>query len=616
MDMKEERLKMLISSELDRIMPPPGAKERILRERLSKQDDAPGEESFTTSELAIIEDKRSDITPPVKAEQEQEKEKDLFALPEGGTTKGAAVRQHGRHFYIFAAAAACVAVAILGVFVFGLLNSRNKVQTDSTAANDFKDKIFEDNTSNLYDYLCKDEDDTAGKASHIYMLGDKLLITGSENGTVLLSTDYKELVRTDKKIEGNFLAGELNLAQTNENGERYYSDESIIVTYEYIEDTEVDGKNKIIFRGYDLDTLEEVEDIHTEIETTDYAVNADMISCNVIKDDRLTDVKDFEFENEPKEKYMGFSFVFTLRYYNSSAADESSLYIIKAGAKKAKKLYTMNNDLMKKKGDTLRCAYFIEYAFREMIAPGEYENMYIVYSKTQLNADETSQMYKKTFYVAALSLTSGKLSQSYEIATVDAASATTPFNKWFDTTENDLTFINKTTGVTFGFFISDILDENRENAAWHGNSFRVTDQDWDGEFARYSYGILQGEYYLSSVEYYDGKPFTEELYEKFMEEGRFDENSDNCVYNDPLYSVKEERVYEYTCCTAKTIYDESGKPMETRIYTGYNAFNTPEAGVCYVVDDAAVNISDGNAFLDQKNGIVYTPEGVYKAQMR
>ncbi|MBR1382815.1 MAG: hypothetical protein IJ555_03250, partial [Ruminococcus sp.] len=168
--MNEERLEALIKGGIDSISPPPGAKQRILEGILKEQDNSRSDSGNTvshTSQFSIIEDKRSDIAPPQETEQEKDKEKELFALSEGEKQKGAVVRQHSRYFYILGAVAACAAVAVLGAFVFGFLGSqKNKLETDSTAASEMKDKIFSDNSKSIFTYLCKDDEDEAGVASH------------------------------------------------------------------------------------------------------------------------------------------------------------------------------------------------------------------------------------------------------------------------------------------------------------------------------------------------------------------------------------------------------------------------------------------------------------------
>ena len=613
--MNEERLEALIKGGIDSISPPPGAKQRILEGILKEQDNSRSDSGNTvshTSQFSIIEDKRSDIAPPQETEQEKDKEKELFALSEGEKQKGAVVRQHSRYFYILGAVAACAAVAVLGAFVFGFLGSqKNKLETDSTAASEMKDKIFSDNSKSIFTYLCKDDEDEAGVASHVYTLDSYTLIWGSENGTALLDTNGNELARTDKKIEGNYLR---EVRPYNPNS-GLGSGSLGFAAYEYTEDPDVDGKNTLTFCCYDLETLKEVAGTRTVINMLDYAVNAKLISCGVVGHDVLSKDSDFEFDTRPEgddANYQMVSYIFTIRYYNKKGHEESALYIIRPGAKKAKKLIAVNNELMQKidkdRDNDETYAYYIEAAWADQLETNpeydgniDWEGIHFIYSRVPMTPDGYTNMYKKTYYYSKTPVLDPELSAGMKITEEDAASPTQPFSKSYQIEDTETNYIlNREQGNMYIIYL-----DARAGGLNPDTEYAVTDQDWEGAFAMYSLGYQQSESYPDMTELYDGELITQELWDKLSSEGKLEN-----LHNDPLYSVKEiERVYPSECL-AKTSYSELGEPIETRIYMGMN-MNT-----CYAVPGQAINVSDGLAFIDFKSKTVHTASGVYKLEVR
>ena len=126
--MQETELKERLSS-LDRIAPPSGTRERLLKEKILTKSEMPVNDSQSeTSVFSIIEDKRSDIIPPETVSEELPEEKEKEHMGTSPDAKGeTALFKQPKFLLGFGIAAACIAVIAIGALAISIFTGKRAV---------------------------------------------------------------------------------------------------------------------------------------------------------------------------------------------------------------------------------------------------------------------------------------------------------------------------------------------------------------------------------------------------------------------------------------------------------------------------------------------------------
>ena len=321
-------------SVLDRVTPPAGVKERLLRERILKQKETPVNDSHSElSVFSIIEDKRSDIQAPMQGEGPAQKDtSDTPAPLQEGEKQGAALFKQPRAFIYLAALAACVAVIALGAFAVSFFKGRSGLETTpADSAADMRERIFSGKES-IYKLLANDDrggDDYEG-ADGVYQLanGGYLFIKG--NGYISLA-DIDMNITAQSQVRANDHAFKFITS----------SQELIFLGY-YYQNPNTQGENVLDFRALDINTLEVVSTI--TLMTTDYAVNGRVVSFDVTPYDYSLHE---DGADDPKKLA---SYFFVLDYYDDKGMEKSTVFRIGDGDERAQEVFSVTN---KKDSDTL-----------------------------------------------------------------------------------------------------------------------------------------------------------------------------------------------------------------------------------------------------------------------
>ncbi len=592
-------------SALDRITPPAGVKERLLRERILKQKETPVNDSHSElSVFSIIEDKRSDIQAPMQGEGPAQKDtSDTPAPLQEGEKQGAALFKQPRAFIYLAALAACVAVIALGAFAVSFFKGRSRLETTpADSAADMRERIFSGKES-IYKLLANDDrggDDYEG-ADGVYQLanGGYLLIKG--NGNISLAD-----------IDMNITAQ--SMVRANDHAFKFItsSQELIFLGYFY-QNPNVQGENIMQFQALDINTLEEVSTI--TLMTTDYAVNGRVVSFDVTPYDYSLHE---DGADDPKKLA---SYFFVLDYFDDKGMEKSTVFRIGDGDERAQEVFSVTNE---KDGDTLERiegVYAEDYSLNDDFG----SSLFAVTCKMQrVPQDNTLGSFTKTYSAYLLDAEGEEKPVKGELFTETDAYSDATFGKQHTAfvvphgaDSGNLYILNNSTGLlTIVYGEIDHYEQPGEKGSTESalSFVNVTDAMppasyyLQGGSSRYSMAV-QNKCIYDQILYVGDDGYQSMI--KSELEGRkiVEEQHDTQEIGEVIIS--------------RIDYDASGKPIKTIFFNTFSGL--ADSQYFSSVEGKAISIANGQAVIQYmvyentattpdwlEEDILHTPGGVYK----
>lgn len=593
-------------SVLDRVTPPAGVKERLLRERILKQKETPVNDSHSElSVFSIIEDKRLDIQAPMQGEGPAQKEtSDTPAPLQEGEKQGAALFKQPRAFIYLAALAACVAVIALGAFAVSFFKGRSGLETTpADSAADMRERIFSGKES-IYKLLANDNrggDDYEG-ADGVYQLanGGYLLIKG--NG-------YISLADIDMNITAQ------SLVRANDHAYKFItsSQELIFLGY-YYQNPNTQGENVLEFQALDINTLEVVSTI--TLMTTDYAVNGRVVSFDVTPYDYILHE---DGADDPKKLA---SYFFVLDYYDDKGMEKSTVFRIGDGDERAQEVFSVTNE---KGGDTLER---IEGVYADYNLSDDFgSSLFAVTCKMQrVPQDNTLGSFTKTYYAYLLDAEGEEKPVKGELFTeTDAYSAAT-FDKQHTAfvvpggaEPGNLYILNNSTGlltIVYGGVYA--YDRNKGTAT--GGSENVLD------FVNVTDAMPSASYYLQGgASRYSMAVQNKCGYDQILYVG--DDGYQSMIKSElegrKIVEEQHDTQEIGEVIISRIDYDASGEPIKTIFFNAFQG--SCNFGNFSSVDGKAISVANGQAVIQYmvyentattpdwlEEDILHTPGGVYK----
>lgn len=591
-------------SVLDRVTPPAGVKERLLRERILKQKETPVNDSHSElSVFSIIEDKRSDIQAPMQGEGPAQKDTSGTPAPlQEGEKQGAALFKQPRAFIYLAALAACVAVIALGAFAVSFFKGRSGLETTpADSAADMRERIFSGKES-IYKLLANDDrggDDYEG-ADGVYQLanGGYLLIKG--NG-------YISLADIDMNITAQ------SLVSANDHAFKFItsSQELIFLGY-YYQNPNTQGENVLEFQALDINTLEVVSTI--TLMTTDYAVNGRVVSFDVTPYDYSLHE---DGADDPKKLA---SYFFVLDYYDDKGMEKSTVFRIGDGDERAQEVFSVTN---KKDSDTLER---IEGVYADYNLSDDFgSSLFAVTCKMQrVPQDNTLGSFAKTYSAYLLDAGGEKKPVKGELFTETDAYSDATFGKQHTAfvvpggaEPGGLYILNNSSGLlTIVYGEIDYYEQPGEKGSTESalSFVNVTDAMpsasyyLQGGSSRYSMAV-QNKCGYDKILYVGDDGYQSMI--KSELEGRkiVEEQHDTQEIGEVIIS--------------RIDYDASGKPIKTIFFNAFSGL--ADSKYFSSVDGKAISVANGQAVIQYmvyentattpdwlEEDILHTPGGVYK----
>ena len=591
-------------SALDRVTPPAGVKERLLRERILKQKETPVNDSHSElSVFSIIEDKRSDIQAPMQGEGPAQKDTSGTPAPlQEGEKQGAALFKQPRAFIYLAALAACVAVIALGAFAVSFFKGRSGLETTpADSAADMRERIFSGKES-IYKLLVNDDrggDDYEG-ADGVYQLanGGYLLIKG--NG-------YISLADIDMNITAQ------SLVRANDHAYKFItsSQELIFLGY-YYQNPNTQGENVLEFQALNINTLEVVSTI--TLMTTDYAVNGRVVSFDVTPYDYILHE---DGADDPKKLA---SYFFVLDYYDDKGMEKSTVFRIGDGDERAQEVFSVTNE---KDSDTLER---IEGVYADYNLSDDFgSSLFAVTCKMQrVPQDNTLGSFAKTYSAYLLDAEGEEKPVKGELFTETDAYSDATFGKQHTAfvvpggaESGNLYILNNSTGLlTIVYGEIDHYEQPGEKGSSESalSFVNVTDAMpsasyyLQGGSSRYSMAV-QNKCIYDQILYVGDDGYQSMI--KSELEGRkiVEEQHDTQEIGEVIIS--------------RIDYDASGKPIKTIFFNTFSGL--ADSQYFSSVEGKAISIASGQAVIQYmvyentattpdwlEEDILHTPGGVYK----
>lgn len=593
--MQDKEMYKLFSS-LDLITPPAGLRERLLSERILKKKETPVNDAANdNSVFSIIEDKRSDIAPPA-AEKETE-----TPSPSGEADKpeSPAIVRRPKTFMYIGAAAACIAVIVLGTFAVSIFN-KGRLTSGTESSIDRTEQIFT-SAKSMYTMLGSEvfgtDEAKAEGADSIYQLDYENFLMINTDGAAIIdrsgnvkatSTRFREetfLTKTEKKI------------------------------YTYSKDNSLSGgrSGELCIFAYDIKTL--------VLREENFCINADnaQIGAFTLVPEDQANLRNDPSEENNEEPVFGETLIYTIVTQNEDGSSESTIYRQPLGGE-AKALYSFKN----KKG--AKSTIGVEGLYTTYAVNMYVYDVFVVYSETSEDIyagilGDNGKLYNKSYSIMALDLKGKKEAVTAKLFDECEQIKESTFEKNYSVTAEaiwtDIMMINKSTGVVTAALLHDESEEDHVD--------NTPDKpDRSIAVGKSIYAIPPAEDNAGSSKY------TMTTVESFFWSGQFyyTDESGNWYYdyevdNDSSLGSKDleqhrDEFRSIATIIARVDYDSDGK----LIGTTFALTNTGEKiDMTCKADGVAVNIENGRALFcgerysedgATEQHILHTPDTVQK----
>ena len=621
--MQETELRQMLSS-LDRIAPPSGTRERLLKEKILTKSEMPVNDSQSeTSVFSIIEDKRSDIIPPETVSEELPEEKEKKYMGTSPDAKGeTALFKQPKFLLGFGIAAACIAVIAIGALAISIFTGKSKLDTSpADSGNKITDKIMSAgesiysklDTYKEFPYKESDEGEITDERKEFKKedIGNAAKCYRLANGYYLLLADKEEFGAVLLDNEKNIIAQ--NIAWNGSLSTKYITSSERYIFTGQLESSENQPNSHLTIGIADIDSPDALSeemwynDGFASININDYAEGGQICSYKVVPYDMSVHK---ENPDDPESIDIA-SCYFAANYTNAEGAPEGAVYRADSGHGRAELIYTLKN---KKEGDEVKRLEGV-YAPESL---NDLTNIYAVYSKSTKETNSIG-LYEKEYYVVAID-PKGK-SEPVETKLFDAADD--PYALTFErdytaicsTNVFGISFLNKNTGLIT--IVQDYSIIMKDGANMDGTTDRYLKLD-----VNRSLMTAPTYRYLS----YSRFAACETVSSSFRQIMYTDENGRLETVNDysevPDNAIKIDST-EYICNRSafftRIDYGEDGKPISTLIVVSEFG-DTIDFDYSCSIEGAAISAENGKAIFDidfdsgtsEQELKVHTPDAAYK----